>query len=60
METVTLILHLEATTNINPSDSSEVTAGVITGATEGATSSVTEGALLKQDRATDSATITQC
>ena len=35
METVTLILPLEATTVNNPSDSSGVTAGEIAGATEG-------------------------
>ena len=43
METVTLILPLEATTDINPSDRSGVTAGVI----EGATAGVTEGALIE-------------
>ena len=43
METVTLILPLEATTNINPSDGSGVTAGEIAGATAG----VTEGALIE-------------
>ena len=42
METVTLILPLEATTVNNPSDSSGVTAGVIAGAIEG----VTEGAFI--------------
>ena len=43
METVTLILSLEARTNINPSDSSGVTAGAIAGATE----AVTPGALIE-------------
>ena len=43
METVTLILPLEATTINNPSDSSGVTAGAISGATEG----VTAGALIE-------------
>ena len=43
METVTLILPLEATTNINPSDSSGVTAGDIVGAT----AVVTEEALIE-------------
>ena len=42
METVTLILPLEATTVNNPSDSSGVTARAITGATAG----VTSGALI--------------
>ena len=37
METVTLILPLEATTVNNPSDSSGVTAGMIAGAIEGVT-----------------------
>ena len=43
METVTLILPLEATTDINPSNSSGVTAGAIAGATVG----VTSGALIE-------------
>ena len=43
METVTLILPLEATTYINPSDSSGVTAGAIAGETAG----VTAGALIE-------------
>ena len=42
METVTLILNLEATTVNNPSDSSGVTAGVIVGVIAG----VTVGALI--------------
>ena len=42
METVTLILPLEATTDIITSDSSGVTAGAIAGATAG----VTAGALI--------------
>ena len=42
MKTVTLILPLEATTDINPSDSSGVTVGAIAGATAG----VTAGALI--------------
>ena len=37
METVTLILPLEATTVNNPRDSSAVTAGAIAGATAGVT-----------------------
>ena len=43
METVTLILPLEATTNINAIDSSGVTAGAIAGETAG----VTAGALIE-------------
>ena len=42
METVTLILPIEATTMKNPSDSGEVKAGEISGAT----AAVTEGALI--------------
>ena len=42
METVTLIMPLEVVTMNNPSDSSEVTAGLIAGATAG----VTVGALI--------------
>ena len=42
MKTVTLILPLEATTNINPSDIS----GVIEGAIAGATAGVTAGFLI--------------
>ena len=42
METVTLILPLEETTYINPSDNSGVTAGEIAGAT----AAVTAGALI--------------
>ena len=42
METVTLILTLEAMTYINPSNSSGVTAGAIDGATEALTSAVAE------------------
>ena len=52
MDTVTLILPLEATTDINPSESSGATAGAIEGATS--------GALIDKDRATDSATIDNC
>ena len=55
MKTVTLILPLEETTNINPSDSSGVTAGAIAEAT----ASVTAEALIDYDRAMDSATIDQ-
>ena len=43
METVTLILPLEATTVNNPSNSRVVTAGVIAGAIAG----VTSGALIE-------------
>ena len=43
METVTLILPLEATTNINPSNSSGVTVGAIAGEAAG----VTAGALIE-------------
>ena len=43
IETVTLILPLEATTNINPSDSS----GVILEAISGATAGVTAVALIE-------------
>ena len=43
MENVTLIIPLEATTDINPSDSSGVTAGAIAGETAG----VTAGALIE-------------
>ena len=43
MKTVTLILTLEATNVKNPSDSSGVTAGAISGETKG----VTEGALIE-------------
>ena len=35
MKTVTLVLPLEATTDINPSDSSAVTVGAISGVTAG-------------------------
>ena len=42
METVTLILPLEATTNINPRDSSGVTAGAMAGATEAVTAAAAE------------------
>ena len=42
METITLILNLEATTVNNPSDSSGKTAGVIAGVISG----VTVGALI--------------
>ena len=55
METVTLIISLEATTVNNTSNSSGVTEGEIAGATAG----VTPGELIEYDRATDSATITQ-
>ena len=51
METITLILPLGATTVNNPSFSSGVTAGAISG--------VTSGTLIEQDRSTYSATITQ-
>ena len=47
METVTLILPLEATTVNNPSDISGVTAGAITGATAVVTSGVMAGALIE-------------
>ena len=56
MKTVTLIMPLEARTDINPSDSSGVTAGAISGTISG----VTAGALIDQDRATNSAMIAQC
>ena len=56
METVTLILLLEAMTDNNPSHRSGVTAGEIAGAT----AAVTAVALIELDRATYSATITQC
>ena len=42
METVTLILPLEATTVNNPSNSSGVTAGAIAGATVAVTAAVAE------------------
>ena len=42
METVTLILPLEATTVNNPSNSSGVTAGAIAGATAGVTAAAAE------------------
>ena len=42
METVTLILHLEAKTVNNPSNSSGVTEGAIAGATEGVTAVAAE------------------
>ena len=42
MESVTLILPLEATTMSNQSDSSGVTAGAITGATAGVTAAAAE------------------
>ena len=42
METVTLILPLEATTVKNPSGSSGVTAGAIVGATEAVTAAAAE------------------
>ena len=42
METVTLILPLEATTVKNPSNSSGVTAGAIAGATAGVTAEAAE------------------
>ena len=47
METVTLILLLEATTVNNPRDSSGVTAGVIAGAIAGAISGLAEVALIE-------------
>ena len=56
METVTLILTLEAMPVNNPSNSSGVKAGAI----EVATAAVTAVALIDLDRATDSAIITQC
>ena len=42
IETDTMILHLEATTVNNPSNSSGVTSVVITGSTEGVTSAAYE------------------
>ena len=42
METVTLILPLEATTMNNPSDISGVTAGALEGATAGVTAAAAE------------------
>ena len=42
METVTLILRLEATTVNNPSDISAVTAGAIAGVTAGVTAATSE------------------
>ena len=42
METVTLILPLEATTVNNPSDSSGLTAEAISGATAGVTAAAAE------------------
>ena len=42
METVTLILPLEATTVNNPSNSSQVTTGAIAGATAGVTAAAAE------------------
>ena len=56
IKTVTVILPLEAMTNINPSNISGVAAGV----TEGVIVVVTSGALVDEDRATDSSTIAQC
>ena len=51
MKTFTMILPLEGTTDINPSDSSGVTVGEIEGATvgaiAGAKAAVTAGALIK-------------
>ena len=46
METVTLILPLEATTVNNPSDSSGVREGEIAGAITGETSGVKSGAFI--------------
>ena len=43
METVTLILPLEAKTLNNPRDNSEVTAGAISGAIAGAIAGATAG-----------------
>ena len=42
METITLILPLEATTVINPSDISGVTAGAISGETASVTAAAAE------------------
>ena len=53
---ITLIMPLEATTHINRSDSSGVTAGAIAGAT----ATVTAEVLIDYDRASNSATIDQC
>ena len=53
METITLILPLQAKTVYNPSYSSGVTAGTIAEATSG----VTGGVMIEEDRATDSAKI---
>ena len=44
MKTATLIMPLEATTDINPRKSSGVTAGAIAGATEGVTAVAISGA----------------
>ena len=55
MKTVTQILPLEGMTDINPSDISGVAAGV----TAGVIAVVTSGEFIDQDRATESATITQ-
>ena len=56
MKNVTLILPLEATTDINTSNSSGVAAGVTAVAIAG----VKAVALIDYDRATDSGTIDQC
>ena len=55
MEAVTLVLPPEAMTDIHPSNSSGVTAGLIAGATAG----VTTVELIEYDRTTDSYTIAQ-
>ena len=56
METVTLILPLEATTVNNPSNSSGVTVVAIAGATEGAT---TAAAAAAEQQQSDSGMITK-
>ena len=57
METVTLILPLEAMIKNNPSDSSGVIAGAIAVATAAVIVAVIAGPLIDLNRSTDSATI---